>query len=147
MQISLQLKVYLCTLLLCILQHTSIYAQKGGYTVSGFVTEKGSKEQLPGVNVFIAGTRTSATTNAYGFYSLRVPTDSFTLVFTYVGFSTQQFPMKLEANKELNVDLSQGVQLTEVVISSEKTTRESESARMSTISIPITQIKEIPALF
>ena len=147
MQISLPLKVYLCTLLLCILQNSYIYAQKGGYTVSGFVTEKGSKEQLPGVNVFIAGTSTGAITNAYGFYSLRVPTDSFTLVFTYVGFSTQQFPMKLDANKELNVDLSQGVQLTEVVISSEKTTRESESARMSTISIPITQIKEIPALF
>src|SRR5690606_36346904 len=50
------------------------------FFVSGFVTEKSSGEPLIGVNIFIPGTGSGVTTNGYGFYSLRLNTDSVTLI-------------------------------------------------------------------
>ena len=35
-------------------------------TISGFVKEMGSQEQLPGVNVYVSGTAYGVVTNTYG---------------------------------------------------------------------------------
>jgi hypothetical protein len=116
------------------------------YTVSGYVREAGSRELLIGVNVYLPGATTGTTTNTYGFYSLTLPAaDSVTVVFSYVGYATASRTVPLRKNVELNVDLAAGQVLQEVVVES---TREkvSETPQMSTLDIPIKQIKIIPAL-
>lgn len=56
-------------------------------TISGFVKEQGSQEQLPGANVYIPGTSVHTVTNNYGFYSLTVPvSDSVSISFSLVGY-------------------------------------------------------------
>ncbi|RYE29051.1 MAG: SusC/RagA family TonB-linked outer membrane protein, partial [Sphingobacteriaceae bacterium] len=57
--------------------------------VKGQITDsKGAP--LPGVSVMVKGTTSGATTDGSGHYSLVVPTGSNTLVFTYIGFTTQE---------------------------------------------------------
>lgn len=125
----------------------STYAQQR-YTISGYVRETGSQEQLIGVNVYLPGTTTGTTSNTYGFYSLTLPAaDSVTLAFSFVGYNTEIRTVKLQKNLELNISLEAlGRQLNEVVVSGKREAdKVSQSPQMSRIDIPVQQIKKIPA--
>ncbi|RYY25299.1 MAG: SusC/RagA family TonB-linked outer membrane protein, partial [Sphingobacteriaceae bacterium] len=66
---------------------------------------------LPGVSVLIKGTTTGTVTDANGGFSIRVPNDNSVLVFSFIGFLSQEVVVKgqtvlnitlLEAAKSLN---------------------------------------------
>ncbi len=58
-------------------------------TVSGRVT--GDKnDPLPGVNISVKGTTTGTISNAEGGYALGVPDGNVTLVFSFVGYTTEE---------------------------------------------------------
>jgi outer membrane receptor for ferrienterochelin and colicin len=115
------------------------------FTVSGYITEKGSQENLPGVNVYIPKLKVGTSTNTYGFYSLTIPKDSVELVFSFVGFKSQKTAFLLDKNISLSIEL--GVEeLAEVTVSAEQTKKTSDEVQMSSVDIPIEQIKQIPAL-
>lgn len=82
--------------------------------VSGVVTdEKGGG--LPGVNVVVKGTQSGATTNTEGRYQITLPTGRTTLVFSYVGFITQE--VVVGERTTVNVSLKpDDKSLTEVVV-------------------------------
>ncbi|RRB04174.1 TonB-dependent receptor [Larkinella rosea] len=116
-------------------------------TVSGYVREKGSQEALIGVNVYLPGTSTGTVTNTYGFYSLTLPAqDSVTIAFSFVGYETVQQSIPFRTNAEVNIVLTPGQLLTEVVVTGNRTDEKvSESPQMSKIDVPVAQIKKIPA--
>lgn len=58
-------------------------------TVSGTVRSE-TGEALPGVNVLIKGTTIGTTTDAEGRYSITVPDGSAVLVFSFIGYVTQE---------------------------------------------------------
>ncbi len=81
-------------------------------TVSGTVSEENGP--LPGANVIVKGTSNGATTDFDGNYSLNnVPTDA-TLVFSYVGFTTQE--IAVGGRSTINVTLEADNALDEVVL-------------------------------
>ena len=92
-------------------------------TVSGKVTD-GTGEGLPGVNVVIKGTTTGAVTDFDGNYQLSVD-DGTTLVFSYVGFETQE----IEVGSRTNIDivLSGETELEEVVVTAQGIQREKKA--------------------
>ncbi len=116
-------------------------------TISGYVREAGSQEALIGVNVYLPGTTTGTTTNTYGFYSLTLPAqDSIKLAYSFVGYETTARTSSLRTDQTRNVLLTPGRLLTEVDVKAGPSVEKvSESARMSTIDIPVSQIKKIPA--
>lgn len=115
------------------------------YTISGYVREAGSQESLPGVAVVNLKTKTGTVTNNYGFYSLTIPADSVDLFVTYVGYVPYKSKFVLAKDTTITIDLGV-VELNTVVITDEQTERVSDGTQMSTISIPVEQIKAIPAL-
>lgn len=83
--------------------------------ISGKVTdEKG--ETLPGVSVTLKGTTTGVLTDVNGKFSLNVPNaSSGTLVFTYIGYVTQE--VTLSGQADINVQLQpESKSLNEVVV-------------------------------
>lgn len=58
--------------------------------VKGRVTTAGSGEGLPGVSILVKGTQQGTTTNPEGFFDLTVPDDRAVLVFSFVGYVTQE---------------------------------------------------------
>lgn len=121
--------------------------QRNRNTVSGYVRESGSGETLIGVNIFHPDSRTGTISNTFGFYSLTLPpADSLDLVFSYIGYTSQVHRIPFRQNIELNIELSPGIVLGEVTVAADKKERLSESARMSTLRIPVQQIKSIPML-
>lgn len=115
------------------------------YTISGYVREANSRELLPGVNIYIPVLKTGAITNNYGFYSLSLPQGNYELVYSFVGYNPEVKTVTLDSNLFIDVELT-GVMLQEVVISSDRGTRLSESNEISMITLPVQQIKQIPAL-
>ncbi len=63
------------------------YAQT---TISGTITDDEDGSTLPGVNVVVKGTTVGTVTNIEGGYSLRVPADAQTLVFSSVGYGVRE---------------------------------------------------------
>lgn len=115
------------------------------HTISGYVTEKGSKENLPGVNIYYPKLKQGTTTNNYGFYSITLPSDSVELFFSYVGFKSKKLSCFLDKNQVFNIELAPE-ELQEVVVTADQNKKVSDEAQMSTVDIPIEQIKQIPAL-
>ena len=119
------------------------------FTVSGFVREAGSQEQLPGVNVYVPGTPYGVVTNTYGFYSLTMPaSDTLRLHYSFVGYEKTIKEVLFNKNLEINVQLAGVNQLEEVTVSARRQEDyESRSSQMSSIEIPVSQIKKVPAFF
>jgi TonB-linked SusC/RagA family outer membrane protein len=103
-------------------------------TVSGRVTDADDGSGLPGVNVVLQGTTNGTVTDVDGRYSLNVPSDGGTLVFTFVGMATQEVP--IGGRTEINVNMAPDVsQLSEVVVTALGITREKASLGYSTQEI------------
>lgn len=131
----------LCNFLLCI----SLHAAAQRITISGFIKEAGSQEQLPGANVYIAGTSHGTATNTYGFYSLTLPeADSAIISFSCVGYQRQERKIQIKGDAQLNVWLIPDNQLDEVIVQAHRDDP-ANSVQMSQIDVPIQQIKKIPA--
>ncbi|MCS6969138.1 MAG: TonB-dependent receptor [Cytophagales bacterium] len=79
-------QILLCTLGTLIA--TFVLAQER--QISGTVTDGAEKVPLPGVSILIKGTTSGATTDAEGRYRINVPANAKTLVFSFVGFATQE---------------------------------------------------------
>jgi len=118
-------------------------------TISGFVREKGSRELLPGVNVYIENSAFNTATNTYGFYSLTIPkVDSASISFSFVGYEKHNIRISARTDQQFSIELFSANQLEEVLVSAARTSEKvSESVQMSKIEVPISQIKKLPAFF
>jgi TonB-dependent starch-binding outer membrane protein SusC len=81
----------------------SVTATAQPVTVKGKITETGTNEPLPGVNVIVKGTTTGTITDFDGNYTLSVPSASSTLVFSFIGFTPQE--MVVGNRSEINLSL------------------------------------------
>src|SRR6187401_1170192 len=82
-------------------------------TVSGKVTSADDATILPGVNVLIKGTTDGGVTDANGNFSVSVSGSGQILVFSFIGFQTQEVPVgeRTVVDVQLATDVKQ---LTEV---------------------------------
>ncbi|MCU0431214.1 MAG: TonB-dependent receptor [Cytophagaceae bacterium] len=118
------------------------------FTISGYIKEEQSLETLPGVNIVCRSLQASASSNEYGFYSLTLQSsDSVVVDIVMYGYEKRQLRV---APKDTTLDIELKTfekVMKEVVVKGKKEeTKVSESAQMSTIDIPVSQIKDLPML-
>lgn len=132
------------------------HAQSGGkITVSGYVRDAATGENLIGVAVVSPATGEGTATNTYGFYSLTLPalaapTDSVRLLASYLGYERSRWATVATANASHNFRLrsiSSELGGVEIVGNRGAEERIERSTRMGTINVPIAQIKNLPKLF
>lgn len=70
-------------------------------TVEGEVRDAETNELLPGVNIVVKGSSMGTSTNISGEYSLEVSSPSDTLVFSFIGYETQEIPI----NERTSIDV------------------------------------------
>ena len=100
--------------------------QAQGVQVSGTVTGADDGAALPGVSVVVRGTTIGAVTDFEGKYSITVPDESATLMFSFVGMLTQEIP--LDGRTTIDVVLeSTSLALDEVVVTALGISREKKS--------------------
>lgn len=105
------------------------YAQKG--TVKGTISDKDlNNEPLPFANVNIKGSTTGTTTDENGVYTLSLAPGNYTLVYSFVGYESQEKPVTVIAGETTPVDValgSGGYTLQDVVIQTQ-VSRQKETA-------------------
>ncbi len=85
------------------------------HAVSGKVTSRLDGSPLPGVNVLVKGTTNGVVTDNEGVYRVSVPNASSTIVFSFIGFATQE--IQVSGRSIIDVALDEDVQrLQELVI-------------------------------
>ena len=127
-------------------------ASEKRYTISGYVKDADTGESLIGANVVERTSRQGTSSNTYGFYSLtlaskdRSEADTVTVLFSYVGYQARAMQLVLSQDTTLNVALTDHSLLDEVVVTATQAEEIQELTQMSTVSVPIEQIKAAPAL-
>lgn len=116
------------------------------FTISGSIKDQGTGENLIGASIYNLKSQQGTSSNTYGFFSLTLPKDSVLLRISYVGYETSVFKILLSRDTVINATLASGTTLKEVVISGTTEDRIQETTRMSTIDVPLHQIKSMPAL-
>ncbi|WP_069660072.1 SusC/RagA family TonB-linked outer membrane protein [Arcticibacter eurypsychrophilus] len=118
------MKRILSNLFILLLLCTSVIAQDR--TVTGTIKGKDDGLPLPGVSVRIKGTTVGTQTGSNGQYSIKVTKSSSILVFTYVGYTTQE--VSVGSKNVIDVSLGNDAkQLGEVVITALGVSRERKS--------------------
>lgn len=109
--------------------------------ISGKVTSAEDGLPLPGVSILLKGTNVGTVTDSEGRYALSIPDAGGTLVFSYVGFVTQE--IAVGASNELNIVLTADIRALEqvVVVGYGTQRREAITGAISTVSA-----KEVAAL-
>lgn len=139
------MKAKLITLLMMVALQSvyfQVMGQNGQLWTSGLVVDR-QNEPLPGVAVSVKGSKQGVVTDIDGKYRIYIPNENAVLVFSFVGFQTQE--VKVGGQTTVNVVLQDGVtQLDEmVVVGYGQQKKESVVAALSTISA--TTLKQTPA--
>ena len=103
-----------CTFVLLLMSVFACYASAQGLTVTGVVKDQ-SGEALIGVNVMEKGTTNGSITDIDGKYSVTVTGKNPILVFSYIGYLTQEIPVS--NRKVINLTMKEdSEELEEVVV-------------------------------
>ena len=129
-----------------LLTATDIRAQNR-ITLSGYVRDGSTGEDLIGATVQVAGTSTGTITNLYGFYSLTIPQGASQIQVSYVGYELYSLEKDFQSDETINVELPLSAeQLEEVVISSVAENANVVNNEMSVVSLQPRTIKQVPAV-
>jgi hypothetical protein len=122
-------------------------AQQEKVTLSGYVRDASSGEELIGATILVRGTQEGAITNLYGYYSISLRPGQYQLQVSYMGYETDML------NIELSKDFNQSFELMPNNFSLEtvEVTAESKEERILEIGsgierVSMEQMKKMPKL-
>ncbi len=121
-----------------------IFGQR--HTISGYLEAANSGERLAGAVVYDKNTKANVITNAFGFYSLTLPDGAVDLVASLVGYAPASASFSLKSDTLLTFLLKNNADLETVEINAARQDRLENRIQMSQITLPIEQIKKMPAL-
>lgn len=113
-------------------------------TVTGTVVSSEDGLEIPGVNVVEKGTNNGTSTDFDGNYSITVSSDNAVLVFSYIGYVSQE--QSVSGTNQVNVSLAEDVSaLEEVVVVGYGTTKKSDITG-SVSSVKAEELAAFPVL-
>lgn len=153
-QIREEMRKIILVLGIMLLWNSHLLAQ----TVSGVVTDQADGEVLPGVNIIVKGTSLGTSTGMEGAYDLNVNSLQDTLVFSFVGYETQEVP--INGREQIDIEMvQQTFEGQEIVVSGYQIQNtadvtgsisvvEPEALQNRTVSNPIKSMQgQVPGLY
>lgn len=142
--IILRMKDFL--VLMTLLLTYGLSAQKR-VTLSGYIRDASNGESLIGVNIIESNKSAGTTTNEYGYYVLNLLPGKYTIIYQYVGYTSERRELTLTQNTRVDIRLKpEAQQLGEVIVSAEREDRNVTSVEMSTTKLDIKEITRVPQL-
>jgi hypothetical protein len=93
----------------------------GSVVISGYITNRDTKEPVAGVTVFNQKLATGTVSNEFGYYTLTLPRGSHMLQFSFIGMREKVINMNLFSSGELNIEMNSVlIPLRETVVTAEK---------------------------
>ncbi|SEW26168.1 TonB-dependent receptor [Chitinophaga arvensicola] len=121
-------------------------AERSTRTISGYIKDASSGENLIGATVYAPALKQGTTTNQYGFFSLTTVKDTNSLVVSYVGYQPHLQRVPDKGDHLLNVTLQPLGSLKEVVISAKENSKLQEQTQMSKVKLNASEVQSMPRL-
>jgi len=129
-----------------IVNEDSFVADGKTYTINGQVKEVNSGESIVGAIVFIEELKVGTTTNAFGFFSISIPSGIYHVKVSAVGKVQTEQKVYLNKNQSYSFELFEKLtQLQDVVIRANALDRNVSSIEMSLIKMDSKTLKSIPS--
>lgn len=123
----------------------SISLDSQNVTISGYVKNSESYENLINATVRIDKSNQSVFTNEFGFYSLKIrANDTIKIITSYLGYQTIEKTIIANTNKTVDFLLSENNSIDSVIVTSFKTVNQTKEIGSHTLQLK--QIKMIPSL-
>ena len=117
------------------------------FTISGYVQEESSGENLIGVSIYENNSRKGTSTNQYGFYSLTLNEGNYDIVYSFIGLETIIKKINLNKNIRINIALSESsTEIQEIQINEDRVDKNIESVEMSQVKLDVQSVKSIPVI-
>lgn len=116
-------------------------------TLSGYVRDAASNEELIGVSVFVKDLKAGANSNNYGFYSLTLPSGTYRVQFSLLGYAVKDTTIALTQNIRLDVALPTApITMGSFVVTAEATHENTQQPEMSAVTLNPAQTRTVPML-
>lgn len=112
-------------------------------TISGYIREKFTGELLIGATVSTKPLLAGAVTNAYGFYSITLPADTYQLVVSYVGYQVTTQTILATSSQVINIALQPKNSFDDVIITA---TMNKKELSLNKINLSLQEIKDVPSI-
>ncbi len=147
-------KILLYTTCIVLLSSWTLEAQKNSkkekslkYTISGYIKELESKENLSAVSIYVPDYKIGTITNDYGFYSLTLEKGTYDVIISYLGYKSIRKTIDFNSSVQLNFNLEIDPEnLEEVIVEGGRTSNESKVTQMSVVSLKPSEINDIPSI-
>lgn len=126
----------------------SLQAQEKA-TLSGYVKDAASGEELIGATIIVDGTSLGASTNIYGFYSITLDKGEYKLNINYLGYQQKVITIDLQENQVMDIEMTTGAKDIDIV---EVTAEDEdagilEEAGVGTVKINVKKLETLPVFF
>jgi len=118
------------------------------HTLNGYIRDSLTGESLIGANIVISKEAIGVNTNAYGYFSITLASNIYSISASFIGYETKTFTVDL--NKDATVSLLLLPKLSSmenVTVVTRKRESNIKSAQMGKIELSINTIKQLPAIF
>lgn len=135
-------------MIICILCSQKVQAQQK-ITVSGFIKEAETGESMIGATVGVKGTTIGSSSNDYGFYSISVAPGTYTLIFSFLGFTEVDTTLILTQDVRLNINMTTAInEIQEITVQASDTKDENvRGTQMGKFDLSMEKIKTLPVIF
>jgi hypothetical protein len=117
------------------------------HTVSGYMKDLRTGENLIGGTVHNKATMAGTSTNQSGFYSLTLPAGEVEIVYSYIGYRTQTFRFRLDGDTVIHVNLAGTVRLQEVIVTADEAKENVTAPQMGRIAVSNKLLVNRPVMF
>ncbi|MCE5251436.1 TonB-dependent receptor [bacterium] len=140
------MKMYL--LLTALLFFPGITRAQSTFTVSGHIRDAATGEELVAASFYAVEVKKGGIANDYGFYSLTIPSGTYTMRYSYVGYKTKEVKLTVKKNIKLDVELSEETIVMEgIVVKGETEESTVTSTEMGTTQMNPKEAETMPILF
>lgn len=129
----------------------SLYVKDAAkFTISGFIRDQASGEELSGANIYESKNLKGTNSNEVGFFSLTLPKGKHEIVWSFIGYEERRDTINLYTNILKFIALSKGAALKEIIVipSTSTTTiaEDSDLAKEFSDPIEVDKLDRTPAL-
>jgi hypothetical protein len=133
---------------ICLSYSLILHATNAKTTISGYVFDNKTGEKIIGASVIIFELNAGTNSNNYGFYSLTVPKGNYQVVFSYVGYQSDTIDLSSQSILKKDVRLDRkSTSIKDIKVVAKKKAPIQQTSQLSMNSIPLNQIKALPAIF
>ena len=122
----------------------SFYLNIHGQTISGQVYDEAG-QALIGVNIIEKNTTNGTVTDAFGRFSLPLSTTKTSLIFSYIGFVTQEVQLE-QGQSTLNISMKGQIELEEVIVTALGLKRSTKALGYAVQQLEGTAVNEVKAV-